>query len=271
MRSAVLVTKNQMSFDIQALRASAGHTRLGRLWRWGRSANGIAAILRAPEESSKSAAVRRLFPEVSEERAEACRLDLLRNHRFYSELNTKFVEKRQRRALGVSWNEVLYMLVRFARPEMVLETGVFDGASSAITLQALEDNQKGSLVSIDLPARGIINGSTDRMTDTTLPPGQAPGWVIPDYLRHRFQLHQGDSKELLPKLLAQHPRIDIFFHDSLHTLEHQYFEYTTAWPHIAEGGLLMSDDIFFNSAFDIFCREQNRKYVHVGGFGAIRK
>jgi predicted O-methyltransferase YrrM len=260
-----------MSFDIQTLRASAGHTRLGRLWRWGHSANGIGAILRAPDESSKSAAVRQLFPEVSEEMAEACRLELLRNHGFYSELNAKFVEKRQRRANGVNWNEVLYMLVRFAKPEIVFETGVFDGVSSATTLQALEDNRKGLLVSIDLPARSTINGSTDRMTDTTLPPGQPPGWVIPDHLRHRHQLHQGDSKALLPELLKQYPRIDIFFHDSLHTLEHQYFEYTTAWPHLAEGGLLLSDDIFFNSAFDVFCKEENRKYVHVGGFGAIRK
>ena len=260
-----------MSFDIQELRSWAGDTRLGRLWRWGRSPRGVAAILRAPEHSSKSDALRQLFPEVTEASAEKCRLELLGNNRFFSEVNSRFVPLRGRRASCESWKEFLYMLVRFAKPSVVLETGVFDGISSAVTLQALEDNQKGGLVSIDLPARKPIDGSTDRMTDTTLPARESPGWAIPDYLRHRFHLLEGDSRECLPRLLEQYPEIDIFFHDSLHTLEHQYFEYTTAWPHIASGGLLVSDDIFFNSAFDMFCRQKGKKYVHVDGFGAIRK
>jgi predicted O-methyltransferase YrrM len=260
-----------MPFDIQELRHVAAGSRLGRLWRWGRSPLGIAAILQAPEDVSKTDAALKLFPEVTPERVEACRLNLLNNERFFEELNRRYVCKRHRRTNCDGWQELLYILVRLAKPAVVLETGVFDGLSSAVIMQALEDNGAGYLVSIDLPARTAIGGSTDRMIETTLPAGMSPGWVVPDYLRDRFRLIEGDSKEWLPKLLDEYPHPDIFFHDSLHTFEHQYFEYTTAWPHIVPGGLLLSDDIFFNSAFHQFCKQQARKYVHLEGFGAVRK
>lgn len=260
-----------MALDIQKLRVFAGRTRLGRVWRWGRSANGIAAILRAPEASSNFAAVSRLFPDVGEQLAGECRLQLLKNNRFFGELNDRFVERRKRRVNCSAWNELIYVLVRLVKPHIMVETGVFDGVSSAIVLQALSDNQSGTLISVDLPARRPISGSTDRMVEATLPDQLPPGWAIPDYLRARFHLHEGDSRQILPDLLRQYPKIDIFFHDSLHTFEHQHYEYTTAWPHIVAGGLLMSDDIFFNSAFHAFCLEQGREYVHVDGFGVIRK
>ena len=249
----------------------ASDSRLGRLWRWGRSPWALGAVLRAPEALSPAAAAEKLFPEFPLGAAETSRLELLNNSQFYEELNRKLVLKRRRRTNCSGWNELLYILVRFAKPRIVLETGVFDGISSAVILQALEDLQHGTLVSIDLPARHPVAGSTDRMIERTLPSGASPGWVVPDYLRHRFRLVEGDSRQWLPKLLAEYPQIDIFFHDSLHTFEHQHFEYTTAWPHIPDGGLLLSDDIFFNSAFHDFCNKHGREYVHTDGFGAMRK
>lgn len=98
-----------------------------------------------------------------------------------------------------------------------------------------------------------------------------PGWVIPDYLRERHCLVLGDSKELLPDLFKEHRKIDIFLHDSLHTFEHQWFEYSTAWPHLYDGGVLLSDDIFWSPAFHRFCKERNRTYVRIGAFGTVKK
>jgi hypothetical protein len=41
---------------------------------------------------------------------------------------------------------------------------------------------------------------------------------------------------------------------------------------LAAGGLLLSDDIFWNRAFHEFCGRQGRKYLHVTeGRGAVRK
>ena len=46
--------------------------------------------------------------------------------------------------------ETIYLLVRSLKPETVVETGVCYGASSAYILQALKDNGRGVLYSIDL-------------------------------------------------------------------------------------------------------------------------
>ena len=104
-----------------------------------------------------------------------------------------------------------------------------------------------------------------------MPPGCDPGWLVPEYLRSRYCLLLGDSRELLPKMLRDHPQIDIFFHDSLHTFAHQYFEYSTAWHHLSERGVLLSDDILWNQAFHTFLKQQGRRYGHIEGFGAARK
>jgi predicted O-methyltransferase YrrM len=253
--------------DIQNIRNSS----LAKVWRWSHSPTTIPIVLKAPAALSNIDALRALFPQITAGAAEACRLELLRNHNFFEQVNDNLIEKRYRRTNCDGWNEFVYMAVRFVKPAIVFETGVFDGISSAVILEALRWNGRGVLVSIDLPAVKPILGSTHCMNDKTLPPETLPGWVIPDYLKERHRLLLGDSRELLPQLFRDYSKIDIFFHDSLHTADHQYFEYASAWPRLAPGGLLLSDDIFWSSAFHRFCKEVGRPYVNLGGFGAVRK
>jgi hypothetical protein len=171
----------------------------------------------------------------------------------------------------------LYALVRLARPAVIFETGVFDGFFSACLLQALDENQRrhgiaGRLVSIDLPAREEMACSTSRYAGrTTLPRGHDPGWVIPSQLRRLWQPHHGDSRELLPRLVAELDRIDLFFHDSLHTDEHMTFEYETVWPKLPLGALLLSHDVHWNRAFPRFARRQRQRPHAAHGFGLIVK
>jgi predicted O-methyltransferase YrrM len=242
-----------------------------KLWRLVSNPWKIQMALVARTASSNVDAVLSLFPNVPEASAEECRLEFVRNDKFFNELNKKMVEKRHRRTICGGWHEFLYMAVRFVKPQIVFETGVFDGESSSVILQALKDNGDGRLISVDLPATETVQGSTQRMLETTLPPDCQPGWAIPDYLKERHRLVFGDSRALLPQLLKEYSKTDIFFHDSLHTFEHQHFEYTTAWPYLTEGGLLLSDDILWSAAFHKFCREQHRTYVRLSGFGAVRK
>src|SRR4051794_1951743 len=98
--------------------------------------------------------------------------------------------------------ETIYLLVRSLKPEVVVETGVCYGASSAYILQALKDNGRGELYSIDL------GNSPDE------PPND---YFVPRPLRDRWHLIIGDSKDELPQLLERLGRIDLFHHDSLHT------------------------------------------------------
>ena len=137
---------------------------------------------------------------------------------------------------------VLYELVRIFEPSVIVETGVADGATSAYILKALEENQKGKLYSIDLPSDLLL-------------PGQSPGWIVDNSLRHRWDLRIGRSRDLLGGLLVELKNVDMFLHDSLHTYENMLFEYRTVWPYIRPGGLFLSHDIGRHSAFFDFMKE----------------
>lgn len=242
-----------------------------KAWDLLRDPAGIAGKLRAPADSSNFEAVSALLSGVTKQDVERLRVELLQHHELTAALEQGMVRERRRRVRWTGWNDFLYILIRTYRPKLMIETGVFDGQSSALILQALADNGQGELISVDFPALCTVEGSTDRMAESTLPPGKGPGWLIPDALRDRHTLQLGDARELLPPLLEQHKPIDVFFHDSLHTFEHQMFEYQVAWPVLRKGGLLLSDDIFWSDAFSRFCREQGTRFVCVNGFGATRK
>ena len=135
----------------------------------------------------------------------------------------------------------LYLLIRSLKPDIMIETGVSSGESSSYILQAMRDNNKGKLYSIDLPGKltGVVKDQI------TIGPESGPisGWAIPEYLRDRWEINLGSSEELLLPLLKKLEKIDIFFHDSLHTYDHMFFEYTTSWDFIKKNGVLISDDI----------------------------
>ena len=139
----------------------------------------------------------------------------------------------------------LYVLCRILKPEVLVETGVAQGFSSAFILYALEVNKKGRLYSIDLPNQ----------------PGQEignkTGWLIPDSFRKRWELILGPSKEYLPVLLKKLNRIDFFYHDSDHSYENMVFEFDCAWHYLRREGQLLADDITDSLAFDELVRNKN--------------
>lgn len=243
----------------------------GSLWKVFTKPAMVPVRLFAPSPLGPSEAAVKLVPGLSLEQAEAYRAELARTEHL-SALNEAMMKVRGRPFGWRVWNEFVYILVRALRPRVMIETGVFDGHSTVLTLEALSHNDGGLLISIDLPAVETIAGSTHAMPDTTLPSGRQPGWIIPEALRDRHRLLLGDSKALLPRTLEEFPDLDIFMHDSLHTYEHMMFEYRTAWPHIRRGGLLLSDDIMWNAAFHRFSRAEGRAYTMLpGDFGGIRK
>lgn len=155
--------------------------------------------------------------------------------------------------------DAVYALVRLLKPGVMVETGVADGTTSAYILRAMEENGRGKLYSIDLPS-------------SRLPAGKAPGWIVPEELRKRWELRVGDAAGLLPPLLEELGEIDIFLHDSLHTYGHMLFEFRAAWPRLKAGGLLLSHDIGRNAAFFDFVSEAGlgwadwRCFNVLGGF-----
>jgi len=231
----------------------------------------IPVHMGGPPDLAPIPAVLALFLGMIEEQVKVTSAEWQGNHRFFWELNCNFFARRSRRLQFSPKGEFLYLIVRLQRPAVMVESGVFDGISSSIILQAMEDNGAGSLVSIDLPAHQPIAESTDAMKESVLPDGCDPGWLIPGYLRHRHRLELGDSRKILPEILQEQSSIDIFLHDSLHSAEHMRFEYETAWPCLRSGGLLLSDDSTLTPAFHTFSRVRRRSYVLVDDFAALRK
>ena len=151
--------------------------------------------------------------------------------------------------------ELLYVVVRAARPQVAVETGVLYGASSGHILAAMEANGQGELHSIDL-------GTC---------PGEPPyHFLVRPDLMARWHYVVGDIRTELPQVLGRLGQIDMFYHDSLHTFEHMTWEYETAARHLRPGGVLASHDvitaesilgIFRDNAFPAFCRRHSLNAV----------
>jgi predicted O-methyltransferase YrrM len=153
-----------------------------------------------------------------------------------------------------------YAAVRALAPEYIVETGIANGVSSSYLLLAIQKNGCGNLHSI-----GLADPSF-------LPSGKDIGWLVPGWLRKPWQIHLGDSKEVLPRLLANCPKIDVFIHDSLHTYDHMFWEYETAYPFLRPGGLLFSDDALWNMAFHDFAHKIGAVDAQIlRGVGFLRK
>lgn len=200
--------------------------------------------------------------------------------------DANFIEglrKESRKFLNIDFNldqdhYFLYALVRTIKPSVIVETGVFHGFYTAAFLKGIHDNYRdgsadGKVISIDLPAYESIAESTHTSPYIThLPTGCEPGWVIPEYLKdNRWQLHLGDSRELLPSVLNKEKNISLFFHDSLHTYSHMMYEFETTYPTLNQGDYMMTHDVHWNRSFPDFVKKHTQKEFVFHGFGIFKK
>lgn len=132
-----------------------------------------------------------------------------------------------------------YVACRALRPSVIVETGVAHGVTSAYILAALERNAHGHLYSIDRPPLAL------RSDDFV-------GACIPDALKAGHTLIRGDARAKLPKVLNALGKVDMFVHDSDHSYGHMKFELGLARRHLRVPGLVVSDDVNYNPAFDEF-------------------
>lgn len=157
--------------------------------------------------------------------------------------------------------EALYLLVRAARPRVVVETGVLYGASSAHILAALVRNGGGELHSLEIGR------------DPREPPHDH---FVPRDLQAHWTLVIGDSRRELRSLLQRCAPVGMFLHDSLHTFDHMTWEFETALPYLSPAGILASDDIlnppsllgvFQETAFPAFCKRRQVPYATFQNLG----
>lgn len=124
---------------------------------------------------------------------------------------------------------LLYGLIRERKPSTVLETGVYNGFSTAIILSALNKNKKGELYSTDIK--------------------DGVGRFVKNMDTHRWHKCIGSPKNILKKTLKKIHRLDMFVHDSDHSYENMTYEFNQAYKKMKGRGIIMSDDVDMNNAF----------------------
>jgi hypothetical protein len=142
---------------------------------------------------------------------------------------------------------LLYLLVRAARPQRVVETGVGPGYSSTWILAGLEANGSGELFSL---GPGSPHGRSRGLGPLTV------GTFVPLALRHRWTLVLGNTEERLADIVRPEHGTDLFFSDNGPDPDRARFELHHAWDALAPNGLLLAHHVDSNPGWGDFCRAQ---------------
>jgi len=119
---------------------------------------------------------------------------------------------------------LLYTLIVLKNFSKIIETGVANGVTTRVMMRALE-RTGGTLHSFDIleESRNVYRGEGD--------------WIF-----HKLQVGRGTQKQLLQEV-ALIGDCDMWVHDSNHGQTWQEFEYSLAWRHLTDQGVLLSDDV----------------------------
>jgi len=179
-----------------------------------------------------------------------------------SELKHQFLEmsKKYNHYKFKSWEDrikslpgniaIYYSLVRELRPKLLVETGTATGSMTSFILAALNQNNDGKLISIDLKS------NAGKLTMDLNLEKEDIGYWIPEKFKDRWDYKDGDAKVLLPEIFQKND-VNFFIHDSLHTRTHMMFEYAVARALMKPNSIIASDDILWNNIFEDFLKAHN--------------
>jgi predicted O-methyltransferase YrrM len=125
------------------------------------------------------------------------------------------------------WGRFLTRLVRELAPRSALELGTGFGLSTAFQTAALELNRSGTLLSLDI--EGMIALARPGLTRLGL--------------EHRVELVAGRIEETLDAALERSGPIDYALLDADHTEEGTLREFDAVLPRLADGAVVVLDDI----------------------------
>ena len=146
-------------------------------------------------------------------------------------------------AAGAGLSFLIYSMVRLLQPATVIETGVANGHSSYFLLNAILENRHGTLHSIDIASD----------VGSLLSPAERSNWQL-----HRMPANSNFA-ENFSNLLKTLPAIDLFVQDSDHWYGWVRYELETVFERLAEGAMIVADDVDSSFAFLDFCSNQNLK------------
>ena len=140
---------------------------------------------------------------------------------------------------GAANLDLLYHLVVGLEARRVLETGVAYGWSSLAILLAQQALGGGKLASTDMPYPRADN---ERFV----------GCVVPEALRDSWTLIRHPDRPGLGRAIRSLGRVDLAHYDSDKTYAGQSWAYPRIWEALRPGGVMVSDDIHYQTAFRDF-------------------
>lgn len=136
---------------------------------------------------------------------------------------------------------VLYLLVRGLRPGLTLETGTFKGYSTSEIARALQANQRGHLLTVDVAA--------------------SSGTAVPQHLLPYVTFSRGEPSQAFAQRLPRDQRLNLFFHDSLHTFMNTLGELIWFADHLEPGAVIVCHDAKMDYLDDFGVGKAVRKFA----------
>lgn len=163
----------------------------------------------------------------------------------------------------VGWDDpsfiFLYLLIKIAKPKVIIETGSNIGFSSTFIALAVKENNNNCkfytiepYLDYEWETLSFYEQSAIRkqkINYSKVAGRCAPLAVVPEDLREYVFLKSGYSRDVLPGLLQENKVVDIFFHDSDHGYRNTVWECASALPQVPLNGYILVHDINLNSAF----------------------
>ena len=122
--------------------------------------------------------------------------------------------------------QVLYALVRTLKPRTIVEFSTSSGYSTTFTALALKRNGHGRVHTIDIDAQAQR---------------AAARWLAQNDLMSCVEMHTGDCRDVVPKLLGDH--VDLVFIDTLHSFDIAEWYFADVIPRLRADALVHIHDV----------------------------
>ena len=123
----------------------------------------------------------------------------------------------------------IYSLVRFYRPETVVEVGTNAGGTAVGTARALAENKNGRLICVD-------NGEG---VPRVFPEVARRNIILAGLAENRFELICADSKAAIPALASRlKGKVGVYIVDAAHTFEAALADIENGLPMVKPGGYM---------------------------------
>ncbi|MEV1144723.1 class I SAM-dependent methyltransferase [Micromonospora sp. NPDC049799] len=148
-------------------------------------------------------------------------------------------DKEIRYARRIGW----YAIVRAARPQHVVETGVDKGLGSVVLASAL--------------LRNAAEGHPGRVTSLDINPEAGYLAMVAPW-SEVVDLVIGDS---LASIAALDRPVDLFLHDSDHSSAHERREFAAVEPKLAPGAILLTDNVTITNVLAEHAERTGRRFL----------